>query len=175
MIRGLSLQLLLWGLSCTVGCTPADQEPDVALVDHLSWMTTPTTSDPLAQHRPGEVSCPETSWAEEDGTLEVDTTTCNYLSLDQPSAAAVAAGQRVRIVLWHDRLDAEQPGQAHAAITLSDQTIWERLIPIPSDAAVYDEQVTITMGANQSVPVGLHLHNHGDNTWNLLEITRLGQ
>jgi len=168
--------LLAISLGLTPGCSaqPSPNSLDVSLVDHLAWATTVDSSTALATHRPDEVNCPDSSWREEDGSLEVDTSTCNYLALSQPAAAEVRRGQPIHIVLWHDRLDAEDEGEAHIAITLKDEVLWEQFIPIPSEAVIYDQEVDSGTNLSQGEPIGLHLHNHGSNSWNVLKITRLG-
>jgi hypothetical protein len=116
------------------------------------------------------VSCPDNSWYNEDGALEVETGFCNYLSLAQPSKAALTKGDSVHLVLWHGALVFEQPATAHVAIAVDGRTVWEENVKIPTDAEIYDVRIPIGFDAPVGSKVEFHLHNHGYNTWTLLQL-----
>ncbi|MFT4615085.1 MAG: hypothetical protein ACI9NT_002237, partial [Bacteroidia bacterium] len=141
-----------------------------ALIDVAQWRIASAEEDSLAQHRPAVVDCPENSWYEEDGALEVETGYCNYLALIQPSKAAVRKGDLVRLVLWHGQLRFEEPAEAHVAVTLGDKILWEDQIEIPNAGGIYEIVVPSTVSIAAGEAVEYHLHNHGYNTWTLLSL-----
>ncbi|MDH4041243.1 MAG: hypothetical protein OEV88_11370, partial [Gammaproteobacteria bacterium] len=106
----------------------------------------------------------------EDGALEVETGYCNYLSLVQPSQAALKAGDTLHLVLWHGDLVFEQPATAHVAVTVAGKTVWETQVAIPAEANIYDLRVPVNFDAPAGSAVEYHLHNHGYNTWTLLQL-----
>ena len=142
----------------------------VALLDQEAWSQVAAPDDALASHRPPTVECPEGAYGDEDGALEVQTGYCNYLALAQPLPTALAQGQALHVVLLHDRLVFDEPAEAHVAILLGDQVIWEKSLSIPAEPASYDETFTLERAAQQGDILMLHLHNHGYNTWKLLTL-----
>jgi mono/diheme cytochrome c family protein len=140
------------------------------LVDVASWNEQGRASDPLAAHRPAQVSCPANSWYEEDGALEVETGYCNYLSLVQPSKTDILPGDRLHLVLWHGDLAFEETATAHVAISIGGELVWEQAVKIPTEAEIFDVKVPLDFDAPAGTPVEYHLHNHGYNTWTLLRL-----
>ena len=140
----------------------ADPHP---LIDHALWAPADPATDPLAAHRPPDPECGLGGWYIELGELEVNTAFCAYADLVQPALVPVPAGARLHLALRHYDLTAPAPAEAHAALFLGDALVWERLIPVPGPAAVYNDEVTLPAPAPLGAPVRLHLHNHGQNTW----------
>lgn len=140
------------------------------LVDADAWTEQSAANDSLGAHRPAQVQCPANSWYNEDGALEVETGYCNYLSLVQPSLAAIRAGDSLRLVLWHGGLAFEQPASAHVAVTVAGKLVWETQVAIPAEADIYDLRLPVNFDAPAGSPVEFHLHNHGYNTWTLLKL-----
>lgn len=141
-----------------------------ALVDVDSWRTRLAQDDSLSGHRPASVDCPDNSWYNEDGALEVETGYCNYLSLGQPSEAAINAGDAVHLVLWHGDLAFEEPAVAHVAVTIAGELVWEEEVKIPTVAEIYDLRIPVDFDAPAGSLVEYHLHNHGYNSWTLLKL-----
>ena len=102
--------------------------------------------------------------------LDVDTGSCNFLTLTQPTVLGLRAGQSVEVVAWHLDLFSEVPATAHAAVLLGDQIIWEKLVDIPSTPKLFADVVTVDFDAPLGTPIWFHLHNHGSNEWRLLRI-----
>ena len=141
-----------------------------SLINAADWQTQSAAADTFAAHRPDSVSCPENAWHEEDGALEVETGYCNYLSLTQPSKAAINKGDNMHLVLWHGQLRFEQPAKAHVAVSIGGKRVWEDQIEIPNAAGIYDIVIPSTISASAGASVEYHLHNHGYNTWTLLTL-----
>ena len=122
-------------------------------------------ADPLPSHRPPEIICPQAAWYVEGGGLEIETGYCNYINLYQPALAAVAVGDSLHLVLWHDRLVADAPATGHVAVWAAGQLLWEREVAIPAQAAIFDVTWPALVPVPKNAPIVLHLHNHGYNTW----------
>jgi hypothetical protein len=153
-------------IEVTGGATSSGQ----SLVDVDAWTPQDPARDSLAEHRPAQLQCPANSWYNEDGALEVETGYCNYLSLTQPSLAEVRPGDTLHLVLWHADLAFEQPASAHVAVTVAGELIWEAEVAIPADADIYDVRIPASFDAPRGSPVEFHLHNHGYNSWTVLEL-----
>ncbi len=154
-----------------VGCQ--DPDPEFAsLIDHSAWEFAPAEADPLVDHRPAVVDCGNAGWFTQlgDSELEIDTNFCNYAALRQASRAAIQVCTPLRIGIYHFDLLAPEPAQAHAAVLIDGQIVWEKFIDIPGKAAVYEEEFPSPIAAPVGAEVMLHLHNHGQNTWTVLTI-----
>jgi hypothetical protein len=141
-----------------------------SLIDVNAWQYQDAAADSKPSHRPATIECPDNSWGNEDGALEVETGLCNYLSVAQPSQAAIASGDTLHLVLWHGNLAFDKPTRAHVAVTIDGNTVWQRKVEIPADAEIFDERIPVNFDAPAGSVVEYHLHNHGYNTWTLLEL-----
>jgi hypothetical protein len=65
----------------------------------------------------------------------------------------------------HFDLTAPEPSVAHLAVTWGDRTLTEAFVPIPSSADVLDFELELTEELETGTPITLHLHNHGQNTY----------
>ena len=142
----------------------------VDLIDHEAWQEVTAAEDPLADHRPAEVECGLAGWYVEDGQTEVDTNFCNYLSIRQPSLAAIEAGATLELGLYYFDLAAPEPAQAHVAIVVDGEILWEDTVDIPGQAQVYTLEFPSPLSAPQGAELDFHLHNHGQNTWVLQDL-----
>ena len=161
------------GFLLLVACRPGTDSAvtEFALVDGVIWEPLPESEDPLPDHRPDEVVCSEAAWYPELGGLEVDTALCNYVSLTQPLQESIAVGDGLEVLAWHQSLWAEEAAQAHVAILVNGKILWEQIIDIPGDAAIYDGDWKAETSASAGSPVVLHLHNHGYNSWQFNALT----
>ncbi len=136
-----------------------------------AWQAADAQQDPLAEHRPAAFECSAlTGFYVEDDVLEIDTGRCSYVTLQQPLAAAVQTGDVVLLDIVHFDLTAPEPAEAHLALLLGGQTLWQDEIVIPSPANRIQVELSITQAHAEQTPVYFHLHNHGQNTWRLMGI-----
>ncbi len=173
----------------TLGCDPEgegetelvpDETALVAvwrpLVTAEGWRAIEDASrDPLSEHRPDEVICTRLGWYPEDETLEVDTSACNYLSIEHGLLEAVEPGDVLRLELWWQTLISLEPAEGHLALWIDGEQVWEERVTIPGNADARDVELTMDRSAPAGAPVVFHLHNHGTNTWRLrgLSVQRL--
>ena len=134
-----------------------------------AWLQVGAEDDPFASHRPDPVLCAGDGFLIEDTVVEVDTDTCNYVTLTQPIDAKIGSGDQIDALLWHSLLYAytEDDVSAHVAIYIGEHPLFDQLLPLPQSASVYDIQVTATFEAPAGTPAYLHVHNHGSNTYDL--------
>lgn len=151
-----------------IGCA-AEPAP---LLDGARWSQADADAGPFAAHGEGAPDCRAAGWGPELGGLEVDTGECPYASLQQRTLVRARAGDRLVVEWWHQRLASVEPSEGHLALTVDDHVLWERVVPIPSDAATYLDDIELPVDIPLDTPVLLHLHNHGTNTWNLFRVER---
>ena len=73
--------------------------------------------------------------------------------------------------LWHFKLSADEPAEAHAAIRVGEDIVWEQRFEIPQDGALVDAELSPEQAWVVGTPVHFHLHNHGENSWSLVEFS----
>lgn len=162
------------------GCEgdPADgaKNEDLVLAPLTQLTFVAAEDDPLVSHRPEVIDCNTlVGWTIEEGLLEVNTAACNYLSLSEPAFVPAPSGARVTTRISHFDLTAPEPAEAHLALFVKETLLWETRIAVPSSAEVLDVNVELPGDVAKGDPIGFHLHNHGQNTWNIepLRVTSL--
>ncbi len=145
-------------------CTPRASTP---LVSADSWQLTLAGEDPFTD-RPALTDCVPEAVVVEGQAVEVSTRVCSYATLVQPLETDVHACETFRATIAHFPLFAAGPADAHLALRIGDETVWERVIPIPADAAVYSIEHAGPIPAG--TPLYFHLHNHGANDYYLADV-----
>lgn len=174
----LGLAVALW--ACGEASEPEDAAPDASpppgrfdLVDPDLWRPIPLPSDPVPPAR--EVRCdPRGFGAEQLGpayVFSVDTGDCDHLTVRQVTRAAIYAGDTVRLALWHFELTAPAPATGVAQVNLDGALVFDEQVPIPRPAALRESSYVATASVPAGAPVWFHVHNHGANSWSLVELT----
>ncbi|MEZ4241324.1 MAG: hypothetical protein R3F59_35240 [Myxococcota bacterium] len=163
-----------WALLACADEDPVSLAPSAAaLAAPEDWA--PVADDPLPDAPPADRDCPAATWGPEAGALEVQTGACAWFAAAQPAKVALHVGDTVEATVWHGDLDAAAPGEGHVALWVGDAVLWETWVPIPHDAAVYPVSVTVDRDWPAGTPVGVHLHNHGFNSWSVDAVWRVTQ
>lgn len=168
--------LTLLGSGCEDEPKP-DPEPPISfqLTASEGWtLITEPANDPFAD-RPETIECDADTgalaeWFGPDPVFEIDTDRCPYATAEHPALAALQAGDVVNLRVWHEALLAEEPTEAHLALALDGIVAWETRVPIPSAAAIVEAEVIVDRDLPAATPLQWHVHNHGDNTYDLFDI-----
>lgn len=147
----------------------SDFEP-IPLLDPFALTPVDADADPLRQHRPSEVVCPAATWGPEGGGFEVQTGACHYAAFDQPLSTPLRAGDALSIIVWHDTLDFVEPAVAHVAVWIGETVLWEAEVAIPAPSGSFEVTVPIEEAPAPHARLGLHLHNHGFNSWRFMSV-----
>jgi hypothetical protein len=145
-----------------------------ALVAPAFWQDVDAATDPFGD-RPSTTQCaPGAVMAELLGgepAFSVNTGQCDYVSVVQPSRQAALVGDVVKVRLWHFDLSAPEAAEAHAVVMLGDLKVLDERIAIPQPGGLLARQVTLERALPAGLPVYFHLHNHGANSWSLVEVS----
>ncbi|MFB6372434.1 MAG: hypothetical protein ABEN55_04870 [Bradymonadaceae bacterium] len=160
----------------TAGADGGDSSPSLVAID--AWQRVDADSDPLASHRPSSVDCPESAVEREQlqgqQTLSISTERCNYYAVRQQTPVAIDSGDTLRIRVWHFELTHDESASAHVALALDGGVAWEKSIRLPTDKGAL---LSGKWQADRDYPAGtrvdFHLHNHGSNTWNFIEFSKI--
>lgn len=137
------------------------------LVDADAWTVSAPEMDLFSDHRPDEVICDGLGIHTEDSAFEVETTYCNYASLEQVLPVGLPAGAQLEVLFSHGPLNWTEPTEAHAALTFDGRVVWERFIPIPAEGWFYPDDVVLEEAVPKGATVTFHCHNHGSNSYRL--------
>jgi hypothetical protein len=138
------------------------------------WQLLDAGADPFPD-RPALVDCapagvlPENLSGED--VLGVETGLCGYLTAQQPTQRAVAIGEVLKVRLWHFELAAPDPAEARALLEVDGLRVLDERIPIPSPGGLIVRQLRVERAIPAGAPVYFHLHNHGANSWALVELS----
>jgi hypothetical protein len=170
-VRQLALAGLLLANGCGSDPTVSDAAAFKELVELPDWRELPRDEDPFVTDLDAAPACVGPSFNLEAQWLEIDTGVCNWVTLIASARAAVESGRQLRITVSHFDLEAPEPAEASLSLTLEHCDAWEKTVPIPSPAAVYTEAFSSPCAIAAGGNVYFHLHNHGQNNWQLQELS----
>ncbi len=147
-----------------------------SLVEPEQWQDSPSR-DAFADLRPADVECDpvrglylqRSPWGDR---FEINTAWCNYATVEQPLLEPLAAGDTVEVRVWHFDLTGA-PAEAYVGVAVAGEIEWERIIPIPSEGGLIAETFEVSEAVEAGTPIQFHVHNHGNNTWELVSIEQL--
>ena len=152
------------------GTVPDTDFEPTPLLDPFALTPVEPDADPLVAHRPSEVNCPSATWGPEDGSFEVQTGVCNYGSFDQPLSTPLSVGDELKIIVWHDTLDFPEPAVLMWQSGLGRLFLWDAEVAIPASSNPFEVSVPIEDAPSPDARLGLHLHNHGYNSWRFVAV-----
>lgn len=152
----------------------APVRPRAPLVASDSWEIVSAEEDPFPD-RLSNASCPEDAYMPEllgaEPVFSVDTGDCTYITARQPALRDVAKGETFVARVWHFALDAGESAEAHVALRIGDTTVLDARVPIPSAGGLIAVEEPAISAFSAGTPIYFHLHNHGDNSWSLVELS----
>ena len=149
-------------------------KPRGSLVAHDSWEIALAEDDPWSD-RPEGVVCPDDAHMPEllgaEPVFSVDTGGCTYITARQPALRDVAKGETIVARVWHFALNAGESAEAHVALRIGDSSVLDQTVPIPSEGGLIARSDVALQAFAAGTPIFFHLHNHGDNSWSLVELS----
>lgn len=153
---------------------PTPRTTRVSLVDHHRWVPLEAEDDPF-EDRPEDVECAAEAVAAEllnsELTYSVDTGACRYVTARQSTQRKVGSGETLKVRLWHFELNAPNPGEAHAVVEVDGIRLLDKRVPIPEAGGLIKAEMQVERAIPLGAPAHFHLHNHGANSWALVEVS----
>jgi hypothetical protein len=157
-------------------CEPLAENERKVLVDHDLWRLATVEEDPWRELRPADPSCDVTGRQAEDFagqySFGVDTALCSYTTVVQETLEDVCPGESILVWLWRFALTGPEGVNAHIAVQIGDELVFEDVVPIPNTSALKVESYPVAGFHPAGTPITFHVRNHGNNTYQLLEIAR---
>lgn len=182
MSRWLLILALVSLTCCSDGASSGDTPPGPtssprpsggALVNLFDWEV--ADADPFADTRPEGADCdPEAHGTEELGgfwVYSIETEACGWLTLRQPTAVAASPGDHIQVSVWHFALTAPEPATALVGLALADRVLVTMEEPIPAEGRLMLLDHIVETPVPAGTDLYFHLHNHGANSWHLVEVT----
>jgi hypothetical protein len=165
------------------GC-PADdappEDPDPVLLartDDWARVADPGL-DAFADQRPPGVDCDEVMGYGIDPigfAFEIKTDLCDYLTVRQATLVPLVAGDTIHVQVWHDELNAPEPSIGYVGFAIDRELSWSGTQEIPHGIDVLDGEIVVTRDLPAGTELQFHVHNHGINSWNLLDVMAVTQ
>jgi hypothetical protein len=172
----------LAGVAALGGCAnepaPAPDETDETfqtLVPLEAWSSVARADDPFVTEPEAAPACVGPGFRLETDLqqLELDTGLCNWVTLSGSALFDVSAGQELQLEFSHYNLEAAAPATAELKLAFPDCDVWTKALAIPGAAEVYKEQFASPCALKTGQSVLFHLHNHGQNTYQVQDLAAL--
>ncbi len=110
----------------------------------------------------------------DEAAVEIDTRSgCGFATVTQPLSSSLSPGDRVQVRIFYFSQTTFPRATALVEVALDDLIVVTERVPIPSESGLIAPIVVVP----QEIPAGslahFHVGNHGDNSWNLIELSRI--
>ncbi|MBK8718738.1 MAG: hypothetical protein IPN32_29050 [Deltaproteobacteria bacterium] len=102
-------------------------------------------------------------------SFEIKTGLCDYATVAQPSASVLRVGDVLGIRGWHDELQAPMPSEGFVGVAIDGEILWHTTAAIPGPYGMFRGDLEIDEELPEGTELQVHIHNHGVNSWNLLD------
>ena len=145
------------------------------LVPLEAWSSVARTGDPFVTDPEAAPACVGPGFRLETDLqqLELDTGLCNWVTLSGSALFDVSGGQQLELEFSHYNLEAAAPATAELKLAFPDCEVWKKQLAIPGAAEVYREQFASPCALKAGQSVLFHLHNHGQNTYQVQDLAVL--
>lgn len=111
-----------------------------------------------------------------DDAIEVDTRFgCGWATVSQPTLVDMKAGDDVQVRVFYFSQATFPTAQAEVAIALDGEIVAATLIDIPTSSGLYAPRFKLARDVPKGSTALFHVGNHGDNSWNLIELSRISE
>lgn len=160
-------------------CEPPAEGTSRMLVDHDQWRLATAAEDPWREFRPADdIACPSGARKAEDFSghyaYSVTSTSCPYTTVVQATIADACKGEDLYVWIWNYALVADEPATATMGVQLGDRMIWTDTRPIPGPAGLEATRVPLPEDVPAGTPIFFHVRNHGQNSYELIELSIVG-
>ncbi|MEK6608192.1 MAG: hypothetical protein AABZ30_11060, partial [Myxococcota bacterium] len=162
-------------------------EEKLSLVDHARWTLVAPEDDPFdpppapdgGDGGGGTMSRPPCG--EDDvhaltvggePALAVQTASCNWATVEQPSRVGVEAGEPLAYRVWYYSQDAFAGAtEAETSVVLGDETIAQTTLALPSTGGLLYGTIAAPLDAPKGTRVLWNVHNKGSNEYDFIELS----
>jgi len=159
------------------GCSPAASvcEQKNSIIDVRAWRFVDPADD-VVWPAPGDAALcgPDDVQVQPIGdalALEIDTRLgCGWATATQPTLRDLRVGDRLQTQVFYFPQSTFPTAQADVAIAIDDEIVLSEVLAIPAPSGLLQPVITIDRDIDAGAAVQFHIGNHGDNSWNLVEL-----
>lgn len=162
-----------------MGCEPpATCESFVDVIDAEAWTFVAPEDDTLWP-APDDAELCEASDVQvqpvgDDLAVEIDTRFgCGWATAEQALAEDIDADDELQIRIFYFSQSSFPAAEAEVAVAIDDEILVSERIAIPTSSGLLAPRVTPARAHAAGAPIRFHIGNHGDNSWNLVEVARV--
>ncbi len=161
------------------GCPEPTCEVKTPIVDPRGWTFVEPADDPLWPAPDGAATCTANDIQSQpfgdDEALEIDTRFgCGWATVSQPTLVDLKAGDDVQVRVFYFSQATFPAAEAEVAIALDGEVVSSSLVAIPTASDLIAPRITLARDVPSGSTALFHVGNHGDNSWNLIELSRIG-
>ncbi len=177
--RGTNIATVVVCLVLGPGCGAGPQcETATALVAGDAWTFVEPSADVLWAAPPEAARCASSALQVQtfgdDVALEVDTRLgCGWATAMQPLRADIVEGDELQVRVFYFSQATFPAAQAEVAIAIGADIVMRELVDIPTTSGLIAPRLPVLRNASAGTPVHFHIGNHGDNSWNLVELSAI--
>ncbi len=169
--------------ACVVGpagCTPAVAvcEEKISIIDVRAWAFVEPADDRRWPAPDDAALCDnddvQVQPVGDDLALEIDTRLgCGWATAQQPTLRDLHVGDRLQVQVFYFSQSSFPTAEAQVAIAIDDDVVLDERITIPATSGLLQPVLTIDNDIAAGASAAFHIGNHGDNSWNLVELAVL--
>jgi hypothetical protein len=169
--------LMLGSAGCPEPAPLCEEKADLVAMD--GWTLLPAADDPFDPPADAPFCTAEDVRAEPFGqggplALDVDTRGgCGWATVRQELLEDLAAGDEVQVRVWYFSQTSFPASEARIALAFDGDVVWSVEVPIPASSTLEAPRFAVEKDVAAGRAAHFHVGNHGDNTWNLLELSRI--
>lgn len=172
---------------CPASCAIEQCVEKVSVIDNSAWQLLAAADDPFLPPDDAPLCTLEDVRMEPFGAggelaLDVDTGRgCGWATVQEPTLVELAPTDELQVRVFYFSQLSFPEAVAELALAVDGERIWSVEVPIPASSGLEAPRFFVgdVLAGDTVVPAGtplqFHVGNHGDNTWNLLEVSRLRQ
>jgi hypothetical protein len=174
-----TMRLVLVLVVCVAsGCEGPQCEVQADLVDGEAWRFVPPEEDTMWPAPEGAAVCEEEAIQiqplGDDIAVEIDTRFgCGWATVEQPINADINVGDELQVRVFYFSQATFPEAQAQVAIAIDDDVIMDERVDIPTSSGLLAPRIVIDKAYPRGAVARFHIGNHGDNSWNLVELSRV--
>jgi hypothetical protein len=170
-----SLALAALALSCAPPPVCTGKDPLVAADD---WTFVEPTDDTLWPAPPDAALCAasdiQVASFGADDAVEIDTRFgCGWATVSQPLALPLVAGDQIQMRVFYFAQATFPADTAEVALALDGDVVVREVVSIPAASGLIAPVVSVARDIAAGALAHFHVGNHGDNSWNLIELSRV--
>lgn len=147
-------------------------------VDPTAWTFVANADDPLWPAPEGAALCgPDEIQVQSfgaDDAVEVDTRFgCGWATVQQPIGVDLNEGDELQIRVFYFSQASFPEDTAEIAVAIDGDVVSSTIVDIPTSSGLIAPRIAMTRDVAKGAMAMFHIGNHGDNSWNLIELSRI--